>query len=123
MSYNSNLPFKVGEPPSESNPVPVSPAMWNAESLVLANNISATGPERVVDVGGTYIISVQASFSGGSLFLETIGPDDVTWVPVSGVVFTANGQLPVKCARGARIRLARTGSPTAIFGKLTRASD
>lgn len=60
--------------------------------LVLANNISATPSTEYVWPGGDGEFSVVATFGGGTVKLQYLGPDGTTWLDAgSNTTLTASG--------------------------------
>lgn len=55
----------------------------------LFSNISATTAAFNLN-GGQYTVAVVATFGGGSVQLQMLGPDASTWINM-GAPFTANG--------------------------------
>jgi hypothetical protein len=53
------------------------------------SNIAATTSPFLIK-GGTYGLSVEATFGGGNVTLQLLGPDGSTWLNV-GSAITANG--------------------------------
>lgn len=60
-----------------------------APQAVRFDNINADTADFTL-YGGRYQISVIATFGGGNVLLEQLGPDNVTYLPVN-IAFTANG--------------------------------
>lgn len=88
-----------------------------AQRLDLLVNASATGTAQAA-IGGRYIFAVEATFAGGSVALQTQGPNG-TWINVASAA-TANGFTDVVLADGSQVRAAvASGSPTAIYATLT----
>ena len=108
MGYNPNEPtpsIHVGNDPNVAT---------------LLSNASATGPGCKV-AGGTYIWSAVGTFSGATLTLEFLGPDNTTYVAISGVSLTANGSAEIDATIGAIIRCVVTGgSPSGLYSTLER---
>jgi hypothetical protein len=81
-------------------------------------NISATTAAFIV-AGGVYALSVVATFGGGSVQLQLLGPDGSTWLNV-GAAITANGYVSQTLPPGS-YRLSIT-TATAVYADLTRAA-
>jgi hypothetical protein len=77
----------------------------------LLNNASATGSAAQWG-GGRGVFAVAATFGGGSVALEYLGPDETTWLTV-GTALTANGLAAFELPPG-RIRAAVV-TATAVF--------
>lgn len=71
----------------------------------LLNNASASSPAFQWD-GGRGVFSVVATFGGGNVQLQYLGPDGSTWLNV-GASLTANGLAAFELPPG-RIRAAVT---------------
>ena len=69
----------------------------------LLSNASATG-SAVQWGGGTGVMCVVATWGGGNVALQYMGPDEATWVAI-GAALTANGILQFTLPPG-RIRAA-----------------
>jgi len=87
------------------------------ERLTLLNNASATGSYVTVK-GGEYIWAAEATFSGGTLQLQAKNANG-TATDISGATLTAAGFVSVMIAANSEVRVAITGSPTAIYSTLT----
>lgn len=86
------------------------------EKIDLLSNASATGSYFTVK-GGTYIWSGEATFSGGSLQLQAKNANG-TATDIAGATLTAAGFVSVLLGADAQVRVAVTGSPSAIFSSL-----
>lgn len=71
----------------------------------LLSNASATG-SPVQWSGGKGVFSAVATWGGGNVQLQYLGPDGTTWLNV-GAALTANGLAPFELPPG-RIRAAVT---------------
>lgn len=80
---------------------------------VLLNNASATGSAVQWD-GGRGVFSVVATFGGGNVALQYLGPDESTWLTV-GSALTANGLASFDLPPG-RIRAAVT-TATGVYAR------
>jgi hypothetical protein len=78
-------------------------------------NIAATTAGFVVK-GGSYGLSVVATFGGGNVQLQLLGPDGSTWLSVGSAV-TANGFASLTLPPGT-YRIAIT-TATAVYAALT----
>lgn len=66
----------------------------------LASNVSATTSAFQLR-GGKYAAAVVATFGGGSVKLQTLGPDGTTWISVASATdFTAAGYGTVDLPAG-----------------------
>jgi hypothetical protein len=94
----------------------------NVTDGYVASNFSANqGPFKLK--GGRYVLTASATWSAGSIALQYLGPDGVTWIPaltVSGSANTlsANGQQVMDLAAG-QYRIAVTGSPSAVYAAIS----
>lgn len=83
-----------------------------------ASNVSAT-PASFQLKGGKYAASVVATFGGGSVKLQKLGPDGTTYQSVaSGTDFTAAGFAVVDLPPGMYRWLIATA--TAVYADVTR---
>jgi hypothetical protein len=62
------------------------------------SNLAATGNAFTLK-GGTYQVSVVATFGGGSVTLQRLGPDGSTYLPAL-TAFSASGVANATLARG-----------------------
>lgn len=91
---------------------------WSSEKVLLLSNATATSdPEAVL--GGRYIWSAIATWSGATAQLQFLGPNGTTWVDVAGAVLTADGAVGVFIANGSSVRVLITaGPPSAVYSIL-----
>ena len=56
------------------------------------NNVSGatTGESKPIDFPGRYMVRVDGNFDGATVSLEVKSPDGVSWLPLSGAIFTAS---------------------------------
>jgi hypothetical protein len=80
----------------------------------LFSNISATTAAFTL-LGGAYLVACVATFGGGSVDLQVLGPDQTTWMATPAAThFTANGIIgPVYVPPGQYRFLITTAS--AVF--------
>lgn len=79
--------------------------------LLTAAAIVADGQSVAADYqGGTATFFATGTFGGGTVMLQTLAPDGVTWVPI-GAGITAAG-LANFAAPAGKLRVAVTGSTT-----------
>lgn len=93
------------------------------ETLLLANNVSATGaqPAAVAYGGSDYIFSVLGTFGGTSVQLQVLGPNGSTWMNVGPAMVEA-GMILVSVGPNASMRVNLTGgTPSGIFATLETA--
>jgi hypothetical protein len=86
------------------------------ERLTLLNNAAATGSYVTVK-GGEYIWAAEATFSGGTLQLQAKNANG-TATDIAGATLTANSFVSVLLGANAEVRVAVTGSPSAIYSSL-----
>jgi hypothetical protein len=79
----------------------------------LLSNASATG-SAVVWGGGRGVFAVTATFGGGSVTLQYLGPDESTWL-TAATALTANGLIAFELPPG-KIRAAVT-TATAVYAR------
>jgi hypothetical protein len=60
------------------------------DRVVLANNVGTSTTGNVV-LGGRYMMEVVATFGGGSVKLQRLGPDDSTFLDIKQVFEKADG--------------------------------
>lgn len=84
-----------------------------SQRIDLLTNGSATGSYFDV-VGGRYIYAGEATWAGGSIKLQSKGPNG-TAIDCPGVTLSANGFVECVVADGSQVRAAVTGSPTAAY--------
>jgi len=86
------------------------------EELTLLNNATATG-SFVTAKGGTYIWEAEGTFSSATLQLQARNANG-TATDIAGATLTANGFVSVLLGANAQVRVAVTGSPTAMYSSL-----
>lgn len=86
---------------------------------MLATN-AGTGAQaqHTVHLGGKYRLRAVATFGGGSVALQTLGPDGTTWIPVANASLTAAGDVEVNLPKG-QYRVLNT-TATAVYADLVR---
>jgi len=90
-------------------------AITAGESFQFANIAATTAQFQVK--GGTYVITVHATFGGGSVQLQTLAGDGATWL-LLGTSITADGTQSFTLPPGAyRFAIA---TATAVYANLTR---
>lgn len=68
----------------------------NITEAVLYSNIAAsTAPFKLK--GGRYVLAASATFSGGSVSVQMLGPDAATWVTPSNIAGSANTITAAGC--------------------------
>lgn len=86
---------------------------------LLINNAAATGPAVVLQQGGLYSFNTVGTFSGATIKLQILGPDDTTYVDVPSASFTAAGVMGVYLPAGATVKAVVTGGPpSGIYSSL-----
>lgn len=83
-----------------------------------ADNIAATTAAFPL-AGGAYWFEVAATFGGGTVKLQKLGPDDVTWFDVgTTTTLTAAGGASVALPQGSyRVNIA---TATAVYASVVR---
>ncbi len=91
-------------------------------NAVLINNDSVSGPVVSNLYGGSYVFSVQGTFSGATVSLMVLGPDGTTYETlVSKTAPDTIGGTGVGLPQGATVQAVITGGPpSAIFATLAR---
>jgi len=90
-------------------------AITAGESFQFANIAATTAQFQVK--GGTYLLTVHATFGGGSVQMQTLAGDGATWL-LLGTSITADGTQSFTLPPGAyRIAIA---TATAVYANLTR---
>jgi hypothetical protein len=82
-------------------------------------NISATPATWRFEYGGEFVCEFSATWGGGSVQLNILGPDNVTYLPVTPAAWTANGTALVAIPTGAILQLVVT-TATAVYFRMTR---
>lgn len=86
------------------------------EKIDLLSNAAATGSYFTVK-GGIYIWSAEGTFSSATLQLQAKNSNG-TATAITGATLTVAGFVSVLLAANAEVRVAVTGSPTAIYSSL-----
>jgi hypothetical protein len=82
-------------------------------------NISATPATWRLDYGGMFACEFSATWGGGSVQLNILGPDNATYLPVTSAAWTANGTAVVFIPPGSTLQLVVT-TATAVYFRMTR---
>lgn len=90
--------------------------MTNTASAVLLENANATGAP-VVYSGGLGVISVI--LTGGTVTIEQLGPDGVTWLAVTGAI-SASSRSPNNNLAPGQYRAAVAGGATGVWARIDR---
>jgi hypothetical protein len=80
-------------------------------------NLGSSNSPTFTLLGGRYGVAVVATFGGGSVDLQILGPDGVTFLSVLTAVFTANGVVLVDMPTNNTLRFAVT-TATAAFASI-----
>lgn len=80
------------------------------------SNISAT-PAAFTLLGGTYCVTVMATWGGGNVQFNVLGGDGATWIPLMAA-FTSNGFASIDLPSG-QYQLAIT-TATGVYASVTR---
>jgi len=91
-------------------------AITAGESFQFANIAATTAQFQVK--GGTYVITVHATFGGGSVQLQTLAGDGATWL-LLGTSITADGTQVYTGLPPGPYRIA-IATATAVYANLTR---
>lgn len=88
-------------------------------------NVSANSESQIIRLpyGGFYVSTVVAtSFGGGTVKVQTLGVDGVTWIDV--VSQTSNSQSAFRAPAGATIKQTLTGatSPVGVYAAIEYSS-
>ncbi len=79
---------------------------------------NAAADSAVIGVGGgRWLFEAVATWAGGSIKLQRLGPDGTTFLDVPSVTLSANGVVATQIPDGS-YKVVRTGSPTAIYCKM-----
>lgn len=95
--------------------------MPTASERVAFSNISATTAGFVL-TGGVYDIDCVATFGGGNVDFQELGPDGTTWLTHLAAAFTANGVKDNQSLPPGTYRFAIT-TATAVYCSVTRVPD
>jgi hypothetical protein len=90
--------------------------MTDAASAVLLENASATG-NPVFYPGGLGVISVV--LTGGNVTIEQLGPDNTTWLAVTGAL-TSSSRSPNNNLAPGQYRAAVAGGATGVWARIDR---
>jgi hypothetical protein len=90
--------------------------MPTATEAKLFSNIAATTAAFAL-LGGRYVVTVSATFGGGSVKFQILGPDNATFISI-GADFTAAGVATVDVPPG-QFRLT-IATATAVFASICR---
>ncbi|MBP6748425.1 MAG: hypothetical protein KA144_02195 [Xanthomonadaceae bacterium] len=90
--------------------------MQTAGVMLLTNEAVDSG--SFLWPGGKGVFSVVATFGGGSVGLEYLGPDGATWIAPTGGLLIANGGIVFELPPG-QIR-ATVDTATAVYATATR---
>lgn len=91
------------------------------EKVVLADNISADGTAKHLQVGGTWEWIVQGSFDAGDeLKLQCLLPDGATYADKVGAVLAANGFMSLNFPNGTTVKIVVINTPTNFTSWLVR---
>lgn len=90
----------------------------HSASVKLLTNGGATSGQQYWP-GGKGVFQVVATFGGGSVGLEYLGPDGVTWVAPAGGSLLANGGFVFELAP-CQIRAAVSVGPTGVHASAER---
>jgi hypothetical protein len=85
----------------------------------VASAATTQGPFSLL--GGKYGVTVSGTFGGGSVALQTLGPDGSTYVTNTAASFTANGYAAVDLPPG-KVQLA-IATATAVFASVIPISN
>lgn len=91
--------------------------MAASAGLRLLENASATG-SAMQWPGGRAVFAVTATFGGGTVKLQMLGPDGSTWIDVADGSLTAAGTKVVEVPVG-QVR-ANVATATAVYASLQR---
>ncbi len=83
-------------------------------------NISATTSPFTL-VGGAYALDAVATWGGGNVTLQRLGPDGATWInaDATAISLTANGTSGAVALPGGSYRIAVT-TATGVYASLNR---
>lgn len=94
----------------------------NTDGVELLNNANATGEGKQWNGGRGFFVAV-ATFGGGTVAAEFLGPDSTTWLPVPAL---AGGPVSVTAAGGLLFELppctirATVVTATAVYARADR---
>ncbi len=89
-----------------------------ASVRTLLSNASATGAAQTDVAGGAYIWTVQGTFGGATVKLQTLGPDGTNWLDVASL--TTAGSTGVVVGEAAAVRASVSGgTPAALYSTLS----
>jgi hypothetical protein len=82
----------------------------------IANQGPGTYKSKVALKGGTYALQVVATFGGGNVKLQNMGPDGVTFIDIPNTTLSANGFVIVTIPAGIYQIVVTTA--TAVYAAL-----
>ena len=91
--------------------------------IPLLQDQDGTGNGDTVKVAfpGLYVFSCVGTFSGTSVMLQRLGPDDTTWLDCLSAAMTSADQVPLDLPAGS-YRVTRTsGTPEGLYASLDKA--
>lgn len=95
-------------------------ASWGAQLIGLGTTGGTATGAAIECPGGICTMVVVATWSGGTVKLQMLGPDGTTWVDAgTNTTFTANGN-GVAYLSPCMIRGFISGSPTGVFASIAR---
>lgn len=93
------------------------------QKIDLLSNASADSAVFTADFGGRYLMLGSATWAGGSVKIQILGPDGSTYLDVPSASLSANGAATIYLPDNAVIKAVRTGSPTSIYLSLRRCPE
>jgi len=86
------------------------------EAFSISNQGAGTYP-FTLKIGGLYQFAVVATFGGGSVKIENLGPDGSTWLSVSSAIVANGGETDNLPPGAYRFNVA---TATAVYARVAR---
>lgn len=89
-------------------------------AVVLSNSgfIGSSSGSALLWQGGRCSLSIVATAYGGGVFLQTLGPDGVTWINMNATTYSANQVTEYAIPRGQIKLVSNQSSSLGIYATL-----
>lgn len=93
-----------------------------ARIKLLSNSGAGNGTAANIAFAGEYICSVDGTFDGATVKLQSRSPDGSSWIDIASASVTAEGSFIVALADGREVRAVVSGgtTPAALYCDLDR---
>ena len=92
------------------------------QNITLSTNQAADVSGVSVEFGGRYLLVASATWGGGNIKLQILGPDGATYLDLPSATLSANGTLTVYLPDNAVVKLDIT-TATAVYAALRRCPE